>query len=200
MKFRVGQGIDMHRYKDGDHIILAGVKVPHTMGIDAHSDGDVVLHSITDALLGALALGDIGQWFPDSDPDLADIDSKALILPIIMSMRDNGYELNNLDVTIIAEAPKIGDYKDEIKQSLLDLFEADKDQINIKATTAEKMGSIGRMEGIEAHAIVSLIGGHTTIEHTSNHFMLMPDELDTSRTDVHEILELDEIELDSEDL
>lgn len=200
MKFRVGHGIDIHRYKEGDHIILGSVRIPHTHSIDAHSDGDVVLHAITDALLGALGLGDIGQWFPDSDPELAGINSKDLIMPIIMCMRDHGFELNNLDVTVVAQAPRIGEYKDEIKKNLVELFSVENGQINVKATTPEKMGALGRKEGIEAHAMLSLIGGETNIAHTGNHFVLMPEEIDTSRTDVHEILELDEIELDGEDI
>ncbi len=200
MKFRVGHGIDIHRFTDGDHVILGGIKIPHTHSIDAHSDGDVILHAITDALLGALGLGDLGQWFPDSDPELKGIDSKNLLMPIIMSMRDHGYELNNLDVTVIAQAPRLSEYKDAIKQSVSELFSADEDQINIKATTPEKMGALGRSEGIEAHAMLSLIGGQTEDQHTGNHFLLMPENLDTSRTDVHEIIIDEEIEIDGDDL
>jgi len=200
MKFRVGHGIDIHRFADGDHVILGGVKIPHTHSIDAHSDGDVVLHAITDALLGALGMGDLGQWFPDSDPELKDIDSKSLLMPIIMSMRDHGYELNNLDVTVVAQAPRLSEYKEAMKEGIAELFAVEDSLINIKATTPEKLGALGRKEGIEAHAMLSLIGGESKTEHTGNHFVLMPEEIDTGKTDVHEIMITDEIELDGDDL
>jgi len=207
MKFRIGHGIDIHRYTDGDHLMLGGVKVPYTRGIDAHSDGDVVLHSVTDALLGALALGDIGQWFPDSDPELAGIESKNLILPIIMCMRDHDFELNNLDVTIVAQEPRLSDYKDAIKANLIELFSVKADQVNIKATTPEKMGFVGRLEGIEAHAVLTLIGIEKKSSEKQNQFFLMPDDLsdDSNATEVNEITieemeDTQEITIDANDL
>jgi len=190
----------MHRYTQGDHIILGGVKVPHTHAIDAHSDGDVVLHAVTDALLGALGLGDIGEWFPDSDPELADIDSKNLITPIIMCMRDHGFELNNLDITIIAQAPKVVDYKELIQKSISQVFSCEHELINVKATTPEHMGALGRKEGIQAHAVLSLIGKQDDVERTGNQFVLVPEELDISNTNVQEIIIDTEIELDGEDI
>ncbi|MBT8141826.1 MAG: 2-C-methyl-D-erythritol 2,4-cyclodiphosphate synthase, partial [Gammaproteobacteria bacterium] len=139
-------------------VMLGGIRVPHTHGISAHSDGDIVLHAITDALLGALGMGDIGQWFPDNDPDLNDISSKDLIMLIIMSMRGNGYELNNLDVTIVAQVPHVMEHSDAIRKSIATIFSCEIDRINIKATSTEKLGAIGRKEGISAHAVISIIG------------------------------------------
>jgi len=164
MKFRIGHGFDVHAFEEGDHIMLGGIKIPHTHGIKAHSDGDVVLHSITDALLGALGMGDLGHWFPDTDPELADIESRDLILPIIMSMREKGFELNNIDVTIVAQAPKIGPYSEAICTSVAEIFSADESVINIKATTTEHLGYIGRKEGISAHTVISLIDAETLKE------------------------------------
>ena len=157
MKFRIGHGFDVHGFKTGDHVMLGGVKVPHTHGIEAYSDGDVILHSITDALLGALGMGDLGNWFPDTDPELKDIASTDLIRPVIISMRDKGFELNNLDLTVVAQAPKISAYSDEIRENIANLFVSKIDIINIKATTTEHLGFIGRKEGLACHAVISLI-------------------------------------------
>lgn len=158
MKFRIGHGVDVHAFEPGDHIMLGGVKIPHSKGVKAHSDGDVVLHAITDALLGALGMGDLGQWFPDNDPEFHNIQSKDIILPIIMSMRGNDFQLNNVDVTIIAQAPMINPYSDQIRVNIAKIFDADLRQVNIKATTTEHLGYVGRGEGISAHAVISLIG------------------------------------------
>jgi 2-C-methyl-D-erythritol 2,4-cyclodiphosphate synthase len=182
MKFRVGHGIDVHPFEKGDHVMLGGIKVPHSKGIKAHSDGDVVLHAVTDALLGALGLGDIGQWFPDTDPDIKDIESKDLMLPILMSMRNNGFELNNLDITVICQTPKISGYSDEIRKSIASIFKANEKQINIKATTTENMGSIGREEGIAAHAVISLIGTSTKSLELDEFF-----EQNSDNSGIHEI-------------
>ena len=157
MKFRIGHGFDVHSFKVGDHVMLGGVKVPHTHGIEAHSDGDVILHSITDALLGALGMGDLGNWFPDSDPELKDIASTDLIRPVIISMRHKGFELNNLDVTVVAQVPKVSVYSEQIRETIAKLFSAKIDVINIKATTTEHLGCIGRKEGLACHAVISLI-------------------------------------------
>ncbi len=164
MKFRLGHGIDVHSFKPGDHVMLGGIKIPHTHGIDAHSDGDVILHSITDALLGALGMGDLGNWFPDSNPELKDIASKDLIMPIIMSMRVKGFELNNLDVTVVAQAPRVNVYADEIRKNIASIFSANIEVINIKATTTEQMGYLGRKEGIACHTVISLIDAETLKE------------------------------------
>lgn len=158
MKFRIGHGLDVHAFEAGDHVVLGGIKVPHNRGVKAHSDGDVILHAITDALLGALGMGDIGQWFPDNDPEFKNIESKNMIIPIIMSMADHGFKLNNLDVTVVAQAPKVSDYTDAIRKNVATLFNADISQVNIKATTTEQLGALGRKEGISAHAVISLIG------------------------------------------
>ena len=157
MKFRIGHGFDVHSFKAGDHVMLGGVKVPHTHGIQAHSDGDVILHSITDALLGALGMGDLGNWFPDSDPELKGIASTDLIRPVIISMRHKGFELNNLDVTVVAQAPKVSTYSEKIRETIANLFSAQIDVINIKATTTEHLGYIGRKEGLACYAVISLI-------------------------------------------
>ena len=164
MKFRIGHGFDVHSFKLGDHVMLGGIKIPHTHGIDAHSDGDVILHSITDALLGALGMGDLGNWFPDSDPELKDISSKNLIMPIIMSMREKGFELNNLDVTVVAQAPRVSAYSEEIRKNIATIFSANIDAINIKATTTELLGYLGRKEGIACYAVVSLIDPSALID------------------------------------
>lgn len=181
MKFRIGHGIDIHAFEAGDHVVLGGVKVPHNKGIKAHSDGDIILHAVTDALLGALGMGDLGQWFPDNDPEFKDIQSKDIIMPIIMSMRGNGFVLNNLDVTVIAQAPKVSDFTDEIRENIASIFNADLSQINIKATTNEMLGAIGRKEGICAHAVISLIGKTNPKEELSTEIA------DTGEQKIHEI-------------
>ena len=157
MKFRIGHGFDVHSFKKGDYVMLGGVKIPHTHGIEAHSDGDVILHSITDALLGALGMGDLGNWFPDTDPELKDLASTDLIRPVIISMRHKGFELNNLDLTVVAQAPKVSAYSDKIRETIANLFSVNIDVINIKATTTEHLGYIGRKEGLACHAVISLI-------------------------------------------
>lgn len=156
MKFRVGHGIDIHRYKEGDHIILGGVRIPHTHAIDAHSDGDVVLHAICDAVLGACALGDIGHHFPDTDPEFAGADSCKLLSHCISLAQNKGFKLSNLDVTIVAQAPKIAPYIERMRLKIANLFSCDIGAINVKATTTEKLGYIGRKEGIATHAVCLL--------------------------------------------
>ena len=164
MKFRIGHGLDVHGFKKGDYVMLGGIKIPHTHRVDAHSDGDVILHSITDALLGALGMGDLGNWFPNTNPELKDIASRDLILPIIMSMRQKGFQLNNLDVTVVAQAPRISEYSDKIRKNIASIFSAEIDVINIKATTTEGLGYIGRKEGIACHTVISLIDSTTLKE------------------------------------
>jgi len=166
MKFRIGHGFDVHRFKKGDHVMLGGIKIPHSHGIEAHSDGDVILHSITDALLGALGMGDLGNWFPDSDAELKDIASRDLIMPIIMSMRQKGYELNNLDITVVAQAPRVNEYSDQIRENIANIFSTNIEIINIKATTTEGLGYLGNKEGIACHAVLSLIDSVTLKDST----------------------------------
>lgn len=154
LPIRIGQGLDVHAFEDGDHVTLAGVKIPHTHGLKAHSDGDVVLHALSDALLGALALGDIGQHFPDTDPDFKGADSCVLLKHIYQLILDRGYVLNNADITVACERPKLAKYNLEMRQSIADVLELDITQISIKATTTEKLGFTGRQEGILSTATV----------------------------------------------
>ena len=159
MVFRIGHGFDVHRFKTGDHIILGGVKIPHNKAFDAHSDGDVLIHAVCDALLGAIAKGDIGKHFPDTDNAYKDIDSRILLGKVYSLVHELGYKVGNLDVTVIAQTPKLSTYINDIQQSLSKLLETENDQINIKATTTEKLGYIGREEGIAVHSVVLLFKG-----------------------------------------
>ena len=156
MAFRIGHGFDVHRFKDGDHIMLGGVKIPHSKAFDAHSDGDVLIHAVCDALLGAIAKGDIGTHFPDTDNAYKDIDSRILLGKVYSLVAKHGYKVGNLDVTVVAQTPKLSTYISDIQQSLSKLLETDISQINIKATTTEKLGYIGREEGISVHSVVLL--------------------------------------------
>ena len=133
---------------------LAGVQIPHTQGLKAHSDGDVVLHALCDALLGALALGDIGQHFPDTDPNYKGADSRVLLKQVYQLILDRGYKLNNADITVACERPKLAPHTLEMRQSVADVLDVEVTQISIKATTTEKLGFTGRQEGILATAIV----------------------------------------------
>jgi len=150
---RVGHGYDVHRFGEGDYIVLGGVKIPHQHGLVAHSDGDVLIHALCDALLGAAALGDIGHHFPDTDQQYAGADSRELLRRVKQLLDDEGYRLNNIDATIIAQEPKIAPYIDSMKQVLTNILEVDASQVNIKATTTEKLGFEGREEGISVQAI-----------------------------------------------
>jgi 2-C-methyl-D-erythritol 2,4-cyclodiphosphate synthase len=151
---RVGQGYDVHAFTTGDHIILGGVSIPYNRGLEAHSDGDVVLHALCDALLGAMALGDIGQHFPDTNAQFKNANSRMLLQHVYSLIKQKGYQLSNADLTIIAQAPKMAAY---IKQMCINIatdLAIAVDRINIKATTTEKLGFEGRKEGIAVHAIV----------------------------------------------
>lgn len=154
IKFRIGHGFDVHAFEPGDHIILAGVRIPYHQQFKAHSDGDVLIHAVCDALLGAAALGDIGQHFPDTDQQYDNIDSRVLLKHVIALLKDHHFELGNLDVTLVAQAPKMSAYISEMIKNLADDFAVSTQQINIKATTTEKLGYTGREEGISAHAVV----------------------------------------------
>lgn len=153
---RIGQGYDVHRFKEGGELILGGVKVDYTRGIEAHSDGDVVLHALSDAILGAAALGDIGKHFPDTDPQFKGVNSRILLRNVYGEVRKQGYSLVNADITIIAQEPKISPYTKEMCQNIADDLCVDIRDINIKATTTEKLGFEGRKEGIAVHAVVLL--------------------------------------------
>ncbi len=156
-QFRIGQGLDVHAFEEGDFVTLAGVKIPHTHGLKAHSDGDVVLHALCDALLGALALGDIGQHFPDTDPNFKGAESKALLKHVYQLVLDRGYELGNADITVACERPKLAKYNLEMRQSIADVLNTDVTQISVKATTTEKLGFTGRQEGILSTATVLIV-------------------------------------------
>ena len=153
-QIRIGQGMDVHAFEQGDFVTLAGVKIPHTQGLKAHSDGDVVLHALCDALLGALALGDIGQHFPDTDPEFKGADSRKLLKHVYQLILDRGYSLNNADMTVACERPKLAKYNLAMRQSIADVLDVDVTQISIKATTTETLGFTGRQEGILATATV----------------------------------------------
>jgi 2-C-methyl-D-erythritol 2,4-cyclodiphosphate synthase len=151
---RIGQGFDVHRFKEGDHVMLGGVRVPHTKGVEAHSDGDVILHALCDALLGAAALGDIGVFFPPSDPKFAGMDSAIFLREVHARVQQEGYQIENLDITLVAEAPKVGPYRKEIRTKIANILNLNLNAVNIKATTTEKLGYCGREEGIAAYAVV----------------------------------------------
>ncbi len=154
---RIGHGFDVHKFGAPRALRLCGVDVPYEQGLIAHSDGDVVLHAITDAVLGALALGDIGKHFPDNDARFKDIDSRLLLREVLTEMGERGYVLGNLDVTIAAQAPKLRPYIDAMRAVLAADFAASIEQINVKATTTEQLGYVGRKEGIACHAVVLLV-------------------------------------------
>ena len=153
-QIRIGQGLDVHAFEAGDYVTLAGVQIPHTQGLKAHSDGDVVLHALCDALLGALSLGDIGQHFPDSDPNYKGADSRVLLKQVYQLILDRGYKLNNADITVACERPKLAPHTLEMRQSVADVLGVEVTQFSIKATTTEKLGFTGRQEGILATATV----------------------------------------------
>ncbi len=156
LPFRIGHGYDVHRFGEGDHIILGGVKIPYRASFIAHSDGDVLIHSLCDALLGAIAAGDIGQHFPDTDKHYENIDSRLLLQKVISMVYEQGYIIANIDTTIIAQSPKLSTYIQPIREQLAGIFSLQPGQINIKATTTERLGFVGREEGIAVHAVVMI--------------------------------------------
>ncbi|KIX91283.1 2-C-methyl-D-erythritol 2,4-cyclodiphosphate synthase [Staphylococcus microti] len=155
--FRVGLGYDVHAFDETRPLIIGGIEVPHTHGLKGHSDADVLLHAITDAMLGACALGDIGKLFPDTDSQFKDADSKILLKEAYEEVKALGYVINNVDATIIAERPKFRPHIDTMRQVIADLFDIGIEWVNVKATTSEKLGFTGRQEGIAAQAIVSVV-------------------------------------------
>jgi 2-C-methyl-D-erythritol 2,4-cyclodiphosphate synthase len=157
MTVRIGHGFDVHAFGGDGPVTLCGVKVDYAQGLIAHSDGDVVLHALADAILGALALGDIGHHFPDTDATYKGIDSRILLRKVIAAMREQGYQLGNLDITIMAQAPKIAPHIAAMRAVLADDFNCALSQVNVKATTTERLGFVGRKEGIAAEAVVLLV-------------------------------------------
>ncbi|WP_066016281.1 2-C-methyl-D-erythritol 2,4-cyclodiphosphate synthase [Endozoicomonas atrinae] len=157
---RIGHGFDVHRFtdseRDGDYIVLGGVKIPHSHGLVAHSDGDVLLHALCDALLGAAGLGDIGKHFPDTDERYAGIDSRKLLRHVIALLEENNLAPVNMDSTIIAESPKMAPHIDQMRENISEDLGIDPSLVNVKATTTEKLGYTGRKEGIAVHAVVLL--------------------------------------------
>lgn len=154
MKIRVGFGYDVHALVPDRDLWLGGIKIEHTMGLQGHSDADVLIHAICDALLGAANMRDIGYHFPDTAGEYKDIDSKTLLFDTMELLRDAGYTLSNIDATIAAERPKLNPHIPEMKRVLADVLQVDADDISIKATTTEKLGFTGRQEGISAYAVV----------------------------------------------
>lgn len=153
---RVGQGFDAHRFKPDSKLVIGGVTIPYEQGLEAHSDGDVLIHAMCDALLGALALGDIGQHFPDNSQEFKGIDSRILLRRVMELLVEKNYQLANADMTIIAQAPKMASHLPAMRQNLADDMQTAIENISIKATTTEKMGFTGRGEGIAAQAVVLL--------------------------------------------
>jgi 2-C-methyl-D-erythritol 2,4-cyclodiphosphate synthase len=154
---RIGQGFDVHAFGPGEFVMLGGVRVPHTAGVVAHSDGDVVLHAVCDALLGAAGLGDIGQHFSDRDPRWKGADSAQFVAAILRMLADRRLRVGNVDVTVIAEVPKVGPVRDAIRDRLASLLGVTAADVNVKATTTERLGFLGRSEGIAAQAVVLLV-------------------------------------------
>ena len=157
---RIGFGFDVHRFGPGDSLRLGGVAIAHDRGVVAHSDGDVLLHALMDALLGAAALGDIGQHFPPDDPRYAGADSRALLRDVCRLVAARGFQVGNCDLTLIAEAPRLGPHRDAILANIADDLGIARHHVNIKATTAEGLGAIGRGEGLAGQAVVLLLDAH----------------------------------------
>ena len=154
---RIGHGYDVHRFGAGDFITLGGVRIPHKFGLVAHSDGDVLLHALSDALLGAAALGDIGKHFPDTDPTFKGADSRALLRHVLGLIHAKGWLVGNVDATIVAQAPKMAPHIEPMPARIAADLQAELDQVNVKATTTEKLGFTGREEGIAVHAVALLV-------------------------------------------
>ena len=156
MNFRIGEGWDVHALVPGRKLVLGGVKVPHTAGLMGHSDADVLLHAITDAVLGAAGLGDIGRHFPDTDPHFKGADSSVLLAEAMRRVRQQGWELVNVDSTIVAQAPKLAPHMPDIQAGVAKALGVAPDQVNVKAKTAEKLGPVGQGQSLEARAVVLL--------------------------------------------
>ena len=156
MNFRIGEGWDVHALVPGRKLILGGVEVPHTLGLLGHSDADVLLHAITDALFGAAALGDIGRHFSDTDAQFKGADSAVLLAEAVRRVRAKGFEIGNVDSTIVAQAPKLAPHIEKMRERIAQVLALEVDQVNVKAKTAEKMGPVGLQQAMEARAVVLL--------------------------------------------
>ncbi len=153
---RFGMGYDVHRLVEGRKLILGGVEVPHTLGLLGHSDADVLLHAVADALLGAAALGDIGKHFPDTDPRFAGADSAKLLAHVVKLLREKGYSVGNVDATIVAQKPKLAPYIEAMRNRIAEVLEVELDQVSVKATTEERLGFTGAEQGISAYAVAGI--------------------------------------------
>lgn len=154
---RIGHGFDVHKFGEGEFVTLGGVQIPYEKGLIAHSDGDVALHALSDALLGAAALGDIGKHFPDTDDAYSGADSRVLLRHVVGLIRDKGYRVGNVDITIIAQAPKMAPHIQSMRENIAADLNVRLDDVNVKATTTEKLGFEGRKEGISTHAVALLL-------------------------------------------
>ena len=154
--YRIGQGVDIHRLVPGRKLVLGGVEIPWRTGLAGHSDADAVCHALSNALLGAIGAGDIGEHFPDSDPQYRGVSSLGLLRVVMDMVKGRGYRVSNADVTILAQAPKLADSKAAMRRNLADALEVAPSDVNVKATTGEKLGFVGREEGIRAEAVVLL--------------------------------------------
>lgn len=159
MNFRIGSGIDVHAFGPGDHVMLGGIRIGSDRGVVAHSDGDVLLHALTDALLGAAGLGDIGQHFPDSDQRWKGADSTQFLRHAVQLLAERGWRVVNADLTLLGETPRIAGHRDAIRDSVAAALGVSRDVVNLKATTTEKLGFLGRSEGLAAQAVVLLSAG-----------------------------------------
>jgi 2-C-methyl-D-erythritol 2,4-cyclodiphosphate synthase len=160
MKLRIGNSMDIHRFEKGRKLILGGVEIPYSKGLAGHSDADCVLHVVAESILGALALGDLGKHFPDTDPKFAGIDSSILVTEVMKMAKNKGYSINNIDISIVAEAPMLAPHIDGMRTKVAKLLETEITNVSIKATRGEKLGFIGRKEGILAQATVLLINSN----------------------------------------
>lgn len=156
---RIGHGYDVHKFGGEGPLTIAGVKIDYEFGFLAHSDGDVAIHALCDAILGALALGDIGKHFPDTAAEFENIDSRILLRHVVSLMTERGYQVGNTDITIVAQAPKMAPHINAMREVIAEDLNIQIDQVNVKATTTEKLGFAGRKEGIECHAVVLLVNG-----------------------------------------
>ena len=156
---RAGIGYDIHRLVRGRRLILGGVEIPYTRGLEGHSDADVIVHAVCDALLGAIGAGDIGRHFPDDDPKYKDISSIELLKQVVVLLNEQGFKVNNIDATIVAEEPKITPFRDRMRKNIAEASGVEEGRINVKATTNERVGPIGKKEAIAAYAIASVSKG-----------------------------------------
>lgn len=156
MKIRIGHGFDVHRFGGEGPCTLGGVKVPYEKGLVAHSDGDVLIHAVCDAILGALAFGDIGHFYPDNDDKFLNIDSRILLRDVYLKIKTLGFVIGNVDVTVLAQVPKLAPYEQKMRENLAEDLQTDLQNVSIKATTTEKLGFVGRKEGIAVEAVVLL--------------------------------------------